>query len=191
MDSRQPISKGLLCVYGFVLLLCAQTNLVGQNTRFDDLRERARKNDVEAQNELGIAYFEGTGVKRNHQRAVYWFRRSSELGYAIGTCNLALHYFRGWGVPKDKTLGLKYVFAANALDGLKCHPSDFIELSKPTECQLKIAWDAAVVWLRARSILKNNFGGRPWMDENGDYPINLREGSPATKFPITTKKKCY
>ncbi|QQS31780.1 MAG: sel1 repeat family protein [Acidobacteriota bacterium] len=189
MANQQHFTKCLF--YGLILLILSQTILVGQNTRFDDLRERARQNDVDAQNELGIAYFNGTGVRPNRKRAVYWFRRSAELGYAIGTCNLALHYFRGWGVPKDKTLGLKYVFAANALDGLKCHPTDFIELAKPTECQQKIAWDAAVIWLRAHPDFKNNFGKKQWMDQNSDYPINLREGSEVTKFPIRSKKRCY
>lgn len=99
----------------------------GQSNSFKLLLEKAKQGDVDAQNKVGIAYSEADGVRANQKKAVYWFRKSAESGYAIGTCNLALHYLQGWGVRKDKTLALKYIFAAHALDGLKCHPSDYIE----------------------------------------------------------------
>lgn len=188
MDNQMLSIKVFLLA---VIFLClADTFSFGQDLPFTVLREKARQNEVNAQNELGIAYSEGIGVKPNQKKAVYWFRRSAELGYAIGTCNLALHYFRGWGVPKNKTLALKYVFAAHALDGLKCHPTDYIEVAKPTECQLTTAWDAAVAWLKEHPDFQNNFDEKPWMDPNGEYPITFREGSSVTKFPIKGKKKC-
>lgn len=173
----------------FILLSLGVISL-GQSRSFKLLLEKAKQGNVDAQNEVGIAYSEAKGVRPNQRKAVYWFRKSAEAGYAIGTCNLALHYFRGWGVRKDKTLALKYIFAAHALDGLKCHPSDYIEYLKPTKCQLKIAWEAAVTWLRAHPEFDNNFDEKPWMKDDGEYPITLREGSSITSFPIKSEKKC-
>ena len=166
-----------LLVKLIILLFTFNISLFGQSKSFDLLLEKAEQGDVNAQNEIGIAYSKGYGVQADQKKAVYWFRKSAEAGYAIGTCNLALHYSLGWGVRKDKTLALKYIFAAHALDGLKCHPSYYIEDMKPTVCQLKIAWEAAVIWLRAHPDFDNNFDEKPWMKAD-------------TKFPIKSKNKC-
>lgn len=173
----------------FLVLLLSITGF-GQSKSFIAKLEKAKQGDVNAQNEVGIDYFEGDGVRPNNKKAVYWFRKSAESGYAIGTCNLALHYWRGWGVPKDKVLALKYVFAAHTLDGLKCHPTEFIQAIRPTECQKQVAWEAAVAWLKAHPNFKNNFGDQPWADSKGDYPTTLREGTSITRFPIARKKSC-
>lgn len=82
---------------------------------------------MEAQNEIGIMYSEGEGTKANQRKAVYWFGKSAEQGYPHGACNLALHYGQGWGIRKNPTLMMKWVFVAHLLDGLKCHPADRIE----------------------------------------------------------------
>jgi TPR repeat protein len=177
----------------FIMLFLAYSISFGQSKSFKSKLEKARQNNVDAQNEVGVAYSEGIGVKPSQKKAVYWFRKSAEAGYALATCNLGLHYWQGWGVPKDKVLMMKYVFAANTLDGLKCHPSDYIKGAKPTECQLEMAWNAAVAWLREHPNFKNNFKQQPWkkdVKEAGEYPINLRERSSTTAFPIKVKKKC-
>ena len=177
----------LIVIIFFVTNSC----LFGQSkAAFKLLLEKAKQGNIDAQNEVGIAYSESIGVHPNQKKAVYWFRKSAESGYAIATCNVALHYWRGWGVRKDKVQAMKYVFAAHALDGLKCHPSDFIEAIKPTECQMKTAWEAAVIWLRSHPNFKSNFDDRPWMESNGEYPETFREGSSRFKLPVKTKKKC-
>jgi TPR repeat protein len=172
-----------------LMLVMMHTIVMAQDVSFGTLLEQARGGDYDAQNELGIAYSEGKGVRPNQEKAVYWFRKSSEQGYAIGTCNLALHYGRGRGVQRNKTLLMQYVFAAHALDGLKCHPAVYIEYFKPTECQMERGWELAVEWLRAHPAFKNNFGERPWMEPDGEYPVTLREGSPVIELPVKSKCK--
>ena len=156
------------------------------------LTSLAAEGDIGAQNELGIIYSEAKGVKPNQRRAVYWFRRSAELGFSIGTCNLGLHYGQGWGVRRNLTLMMKYVFAAHALDGLKCNPADFIEYFKlkPNECHIERGWELAVVWLRAHPGFKNNFDEQPWMEENGEYPVTVRENAPSVNLPPERKGRC-
>lgn len=55
---------------------------------------------------------------------------------------------------------------------------------------MKIAWEAAVIWLRAHPDFDNNFDEKPWMKDDNEYPVTFREGSSVTKLPIKSKKKC-
>ena len=149
----------------------------------------AQQGDASAQNELAIAYSEGLGIKPSQVKAVYWFRKRAEQGYVLGVCNLGLHYGRGAGVRRDRTLMMKWVFAANALDGLKCQPADHVEMFKPSECQVEKGWAMAVAWLKAHPSLQNDHDERPWLDD-GQYPITLREQGSTVQLPIKRKKKC-
>src|SRR6185503_7827941 len=97
---------------------------LSQSKEFQSLLAKARAGSVDAQNEVGIAYSEGKGVKPNQKKAVYWFRMGAEQGYAIATCNVAVHYSQGLGVKRNMTLMWKYAFAAHALDGLTCNPGN-------------------------------------------------------------------
>lgn len=49
-----------------------------------DIRKRARKGDMEAQYDLGVAYARGEGVKRNWRLAKAWFKASALQGHPIG-----------------------------------------------------------------------------------------------------------
>ena len=131
-------------------------------------------------------------MKPNQRKAVYWFRKSAERGCSLGTCNLGLHYGRGLGVRRNLTLMMKYVFAAHALDGLKCHPGDYVEYfkPKPNECQIQKGRELAVGWLRAHPEFKNDFDERPWMEANGKYPVTVREQGSSVELPIKRRKKC-
>lgn len=159
----------------------------GQTKSFDSLLEKAVLGDVIAQNEVGIAYSEGVGVRPNQRKAVEWFRKSAENGYPIGICNLGMHYGLGWGVRRNRTMMMKYVFAANSIDGLKCQPGDYIEVYKPSKCAVQLGWELAVEWLRAHPAFDDNFGNRPWMEENGRYSVTRRENGPS--FDLPSKKR--
>lgn len=173
-----------------LFLLVTATPAFSQSASFLALLEKADKGNADAQNEVGIAYSEGKGVKPDQQRAVYWFRKSAEQGYAIGTCNLALHYRMGWGVPGNVTLMWKYVFAAHAIDGLKCNPADVPDRFWKRHCSMERGWDLAVAWLKAHPNFKNNFGRQPWNDSEGQYPVTLRENRGSVQLPIQRSKKC-
>lgn len=162
----------------------------GQSGSFDALLEKAKAGDFDAQNEVGISYSEGRGVLSNQRTAVYWFRKSAENGYPIGICNLGLHYGRGWGVRRDPILMMKYVFAANAINGLKCNPGDYVYVFKPSKCAIQRGWTLAVDWLRAHPSFDDNFGNRPWMEENGQYGVTRREHGPSFDVPPRGKVAC-
>lgn len=60
-----------------------------------------------AQNNLGVTYANGDGVRKNFQQAAKWYRRVADQGAADAQSNLGLTYANGIGVRKD------YQLAAN------------------------------------------------------------------------------
>lgn len=178
--------KSLLPV---LILMTFASPVFPQSASFLRLLEKANQGNVNAQNEVGIAYSEGHGVKADQKQAVYWFRRSAEQGYAIGTCNLALHYGMGWGVKGNLTLMWKYVFAAHALDGLKCNPADVYPKFRKI-CSMERGWELAVAWLKAHPDFSNDFGEKPWNNSANDYPVIVRENRGSVQLPIAKSGKC-
>ena len=54
-----------------------------------------------AQFEVARCYQNGTGVEKNEENAVVWYRKSAEQGYAMAQCDLGYCYYCGEGVKKD------------------------------------------------------------------------------------------
>ena len=59
------------------------------------------KQDPREQYKLAESYMQGSGVQKDLQMAVYWYRRSAELGYAEAQYKLAECYRQGKWVEKD------------------------------------------------------------------------------------------
>lgn len=57
--------------------------------------------DLEAQNRLGICYYNGLGVPQNYTEAVQWFRKAAEEGLADAQYYLGKCYYDGQGVSQD------------------------------------------------------------------------------------------
>lgn len=132
----------------------------------------AQEGDSVAQNDLGILYAEGEGVGQDDAEAIEWFLKSAEQGNSYAACNLALHYGSGRGVKRDVIETLKWCFISHSLDGLKCHPDDFIKALKPSKLQKTKASELAVKWLRNHPNFTNNFGEKPWMVKGYKFKSN-------------------
>jgi TonB family protein len=65
------------------------------------LTEAANSGDAEAQNNLGLAYEYGRGVKRDAAEAAQWYRKAALNGHAWGQNNLGLAYASGRGVERN------------------------------------------------------------------------------------------
>lgn len=157
-----------------VLILACSLTTFGQRESFKVVLEKAKQGDANAQNETGLSYFEGRGVRRNWQNAVYWYRKSAEQANVHGACNLGLSYGMGHGVEKNLTLAMKWLFIGTALAGIKCHFTDYVPaVLRPTQPQVNEGHKLAVVWLRARPELKSSFDERPWMEPSFDAPPRL------------------
>jgi TPR repeat protein len=76
----------------------------------------AGKGDARAQNELGVLFFFGTGVKKNLVEAVKWFTKSAAQGEAKAQYNLGILCERGAGVLENDTEAVKW-FTKAAVQG--------------------------------------------------------------------------
>ena len=68
------------------------------------------------QNDRGVAYYYGNGVKQDYNEAAKWFRKAAEQGNADAQYNLGSAYFYGNGVPQDYNEGLKWLRKAAVND---------------------------------------------------------------------------
>lgn len=70
-----------------------------------------------AQNNLGVFYQLGQGVRRNFDEALRWYRQAAEQGYASAQNNLGVCYRDGLGVKRDFTQAARW-FRMAAEQGL-------------------------------------------------------------------------
>ena len=70
-------------------------------TALREWRPLAEQGDAEAQNLLGIMYFNGEGVEQDNVEAVRWYRLAAEQGLANAQYNLGLMHDNGLGVAED------------------------------------------------------------------------------------------
>ena len=61
----------------------------------DDLILSAESGDAASQYQLGRLYDEGDGIDENNEKAVEWYRKSAEQGYAKAQGYLSEMYFIG------------------------------------------------------------------------------------------------
>lgn len=78
--------------------------------------------DPSIQTRLGNRYKKGIGLEKNYEKAVYWYRKAAEQGFAVAQNNLAVMYEQGLGVPKDDFQAAKwYRRAAEGNDAMAQH----------------------------------------------------------------------
>ena len=68
--------------------------------------------DPTIQNNYGIMYKDGKGVKRDYAMAATWFSRSASAGSSLGQNNLGGLYRDGTGVPRDYAKAITFFQAA-------------------------------------------------------------------------------
>ncbi|HEY1803519.1 MAG TPA: tetratricopeptide repeat protein [Terracidiphilus sp.] len=82
---------------------------------FDDAHEGAMLNNPPYQCFVGYCYSEGRGVKQDHKKAAYWFKRAAANGNKDGMFNYALISELGEGTRRNAARALRlYIQAANA-----------------------------------------------------------------------------
>jgi uncharacterized protein len=66
-------------------------------------RRAAAGGNMDAMYNLGVAYRNGLGVKRNDAEAVKWYRRAAEPGHAEARFALGVAYATGRGIKRDSS----------------------------------------------------------------------------------------
>jgi TPR repeat protein len=77
---------------------------------------KARAGDMDAQYNLGIMYYHGEGVEKDHDEALKWFHLAAEQNDAEAQYNLGFMYGRGEGGPKNHRLSMEW-FQRSAAQG--------------------------------------------------------------------------
>ncbi|HCE04684.1 MAG TPA: hypothetical protein DEQ98_15735, partial [Acidobacteria bacterium] len=88
------------CVAACLTLFAAVTPLRAQRDLIE-LRERAEQGDPTAQFNLARQYLTGSGVPRDDQEAVRWYRLAAEQDHAGAQHSLGVRYDTGSGVSED------------------------------------------------------------------------------------------
>ena len=79
--------------------MCSRTT---KNRSIGITRPLPTSNDYPtAMNNVGIMYWHGLGVSKDHEAAAYWYKRGVALNDEHAMYNLGLAYERGSGVSKD------------------------------------------------------------------------------------------
>ena len=107
----------LLALCGGVLAQTTATTKPAGELSISELTSRANAGDPVAENELGIRYRLGGGVEKDPGKAIPWFRKAAQQGYAKAYFNLGAAYYNGDGVPiNDGESCVWFTLAANAGD---------------------------------------------------------------------------
>lgn len=61
-----------------------------------------------AQNNLGVLYLDGLGVRQSDVMAAYWYRQSAEQGDQVAQTNLGVMYREGTGVPQSMEIAFQW-----------------------------------------------------------------------------------
>jgi uncharacterized protein len=64
--------------------------------------------DACAQNELGIRYEKGTGIKKDIIEAVEWYKKAADNGDMYAQANIGLAFYHGRGVTQNYKLAIQW-----------------------------------------------------------------------------------
>jgi hypothetical protein len=77
--------------------------------RLAKLTSSAEEGDVDSQYDLGIRYYNGEGVQKDHVKALSWFLMAAEQDDAQAQFNLGIMYGRGEGTKKDVKVSMQWL----------------------------------------------------------------------------------
>jgi TPR repeat protein len=79
----------------------SSSGLLYAETDFENLLTEAEGGSTEAQRDVGLAYYDGKGVKKNYDKALFWFQKAANRKDTTAMRYLGRMYGRGQGVAPD------------------------------------------------------------------------------------------
>ncbi len=76
--------------------------------QFEDILEKARAGDAEAQQYVGYCYYVGHGAKQDDHEAFSWYFKAALQDSPVAQSHLASMFVEGRGVPQDYNEALRY-----------------------------------------------------------------------------------
>ena len=80
---------------------------------------KASAGDPAAQFKMGALYYHGQGIAQDDAKAVYWFQKASDQGYASAQAVLGALYYHGTGVAQDNESAYFWLTLAEESGGKK------------------------------------------------------------------------
>lgn len=91
------------------MFLAAYNAALGEKEKaFRMTMSAAHLDDARAQNQLGIRYSSGYGVKQDLTEAVKWYKKAADNGDMYAQANIGLAYYGGNGVTQSYKLALQW-----------------------------------------------------------------------------------
>ena len=117
MTEREVLPRRLAAV-GIALVLVGgiAAGSAQAQSRLTEVIRMAEQGDAAAQYNVGFSYAYGTGLPRNDERAVAWYRLAAEQGHAAAQHHLGVMYANGEGAPQDFTEAILWLRKAAAQD---------------------------------------------------------------------------
>ncbi|MGD0816106.1 MAG: tetratricopeptide repeat protein [Verrucomicrobiota bacterium] len=70
-------------------------------SKLAEIRAKAEKGDVQAQDTLGLFYEGGTSVPQDYAEAAKWYRKAADQDYALAQVHIGVCYNNGQGVTQS------------------------------------------------------------------------------------------
>lgn len=74
----------------------------GDSEEIKKLKKLSNEGDAESQAQLGYSYQYGKGLSKNLEKARFWYEKASLNDGLLGTHNLGILYYNGYGVDLNK-----------------------------------------------------------------------------------------
>ena len=99
----EAFEKGKGKILGLILMLALISlwPALSRSADSGDLEKRAQQGDASAQNEMGDALYYGKAVSQDYKKAVEWYRKAAEQGFAPAQFKAATFRARALGAPQD------------------------------------------------------------------------------------------
>ena len=120
---------------------------------FEREKLQAETGDRLAQYFLGLKYFVGAGVAKDHEQSFSWFQKSANQGFEGAQYEVGVCYQYGYGVSKDEAAAIIWYRKA-------AQQGDVVAFCKLGECSFSgigVAqdYDQAIYWFRRAAELGN------------------------------------
>lgn len=91
----------IILIYLIRIIINYISPKISKATYFSRLKKEAQNGNSQAQNRLAVRYHDGNGVKKDINKAVYWYKKAAENNSTWAKYNLAELYFKDEFFQKD------------------------------------------------------------------------------------------
>lgn len=115
-----------------------------------ELQSSAEAGNAAAQNELGVRYATGDGVKVDEREAIRWFTKAAEQGNPTAQFRLGSFYWSGRGVPQNISQAYFWTVLARSAGDENSKALAQVLASHLTRDQVRVIEQQADIWLQQR-----------------------------------------